>query len=530
MPLRPDLLVSEDQLPERVDVVVVGAGSAGSVVASRLSQRRDRRVLLIEAGSALPSEASLTPGDAFAALDPDHLHVATTSPQPGLGGRAITLATGSGLGGSSSVNLLAWFQGHPEDYRAWARSGATGWDWDEVRPVFRRIEDHAGGQDRFHGAGGPMVIDAPRDLESSHLALLAAGEQAGWPVTRDFNGEQRTGVGTVSVNVRDGARHSVVDGYLDPADSRDNLRITLGARVARLLVERGRAVGVVLDDGRTVRAEERVVLTAGALRTPQLLMLSGIGPAGHLREHGIEVVVDSPEVGQGLQDHPMVPAVWAVRSGRTYLDAHDEASVRAYRSSRRGPLASFATVGAMLPLPGDGQAPSVQALFYLLGLDGGMRPLDRPAVTATIALLTPHSRGSVRLSSADIADGPVVDPGYLSDPRDLSRLRQGLEQIRELMGARALGTVVGEQVFPPAEAAGPEVDDWIRANVQTQWHPTGTVRMGRAASAPTDERLAVRGVDGLSVADASVMPSIPRGNTQAPTIMVAERAASFIDA
>ncbi|MEU4657024.1 GMC family oxidoreductase N-terminal domain-containing protein [Streptomyces sp. NPDC023723] len=529
MPIRPDLLITEDRLPEQVDVVVVGAGSAGSVVASRLSQRPGRRVLLVEAGSALPTEKSATPGDAFAALSPDNLHAATTPPQHALDGRTITLATGSGLGGSSSVNLLAWFHGHPADYRGWAGSGAAGWDWNDVQPVFRRIEDHAGGPDRFHGAGGPMVIDAPRDLEPSHLALLAAGAEIGLPVTRDFNGEHRTGVGIVPVNVRDGRRHGVVDGYLNPAAGRDNLRAALGIRVARVLIERGRAVGVVLGSGQVVRAEERVVLTAGALRTPQLLMLSGIGPAQHLREHGIEVVLDSPRVGQGLQDHPMVPAVWAITSGRTYLDAHDEASVRAYRLSRRGPLAHFATVGAMLPLSEDGPAPSVQALFYLLGLDGRMRPLARPAATATISLLTPHSRGSVRLSSADIADEPVVDPNYLGDPRDLPRLRQGVERIQELMRAHALDEIVGERLFPPPDAAGPEIDDWIRANVQTQWHPTGTVRIGRDATLPADERLAIRGVAGLSVADASVMPSVPRGNTQAPTIMVAERAASFID-
>ncbi|MFI6090716.1 GMC family oxidoreductase [Streptomyces sp. NPDC051218] len=530
MSIRSDLLITEEQLPEQVDVIVVGAGSAGSVVASRLSQRPDRRVLLLEAGTALPTEASSIPGDAFAALGPDNLHVATTTPQRGLDGRTISLATGSGLGGSSSVNLLAWFQGHPEDYRAWARSGAEGWDWDDVQPVYRQIEDHAGGPSRFHGSGGPMIIDAPRDLEPTHFALIAAGEQAGMPVTRDFNGEQRTGVGTASVNIRDGARHSVVDGYLNPAADRDNLHVALEARVARVLIEEGRAVGVVLASGQVVRARERVVLSAGALRTPQLLMLSGIGPAQHLREHGVEVVVDSPEVGQGLQDHPMVPAVWEITSGRTYLDAHDETSVLAYALSRRGPLASFATVGAMLPLPADGPAPSIQALFYLLGLDGQMQPLARPAVTATIALLTPHSRGSVRLASADIADGPVIDPGYLSDPRDLPRLRQGGERIRALMRAPALEKIVGEQLFPPESAADAEIDDWIRANVQTQWHPTGTVRIGRDKTSPLDARLAVRGVDRLSVADASVMPSIPRGNTQAPTIMVGERAAAFFDA
>lgn len=527
MPVPLDLLVTGPEVPDRVDVVVVGAGTAGSVVAARLSERPDRRVLAVEAGTAVPTERTSTPGTAFYALGEDNLHLTTTTPQRGLGGRRIGMATGKGLGGGSSVNLLAWFHGHPEDYAGWARSGAAGWDWSDVQPVLRSMEQHARGADAFRGAAGSMAVDVPRDLEPAHLAFVAAGEEVGLPVTRDFNGAQRTGVGLADSTVRDGARHSVVDGYLGPAAGRDNLRIALGTRVARVLVERHRAVGVVLDDGRVVRADERVVLAAGALRTPQLLLLSGVGPARQLREHGIDVVVDSPQVGEGLQDHPMVPVVWAVTSGRTLLDAQDEAR-RAYRLLRRGPLGSLATVGAMLPLPGDGPAPSVQALLYLIGLDGTMQPIGRPAATVTVALLTPHSRGTVRLASGDAADEPIVDPAFLTDPRDLPRLRQGVEAVRDLMRAPAMREFVGEGVFPTDDAVGPDLDEWIVANLQTQWHPTGTVRMGDDPDAPVDARLAVRGVERLAVADASVMPAVPRGNTHAPTIMVAERAASYL--
>lgn len=516
-----------NSLPDMVDVVVVGAGAAGCVVAARSSQDPQREVLLLEAGEATPDELSTTPGTAFQALTPERLHLDETVPQEGLGGRTTILSTGKGLGGGSAVNLFAWFQGDPADYDGWCEGGSVGWGWKDVGPVFRQVEHFSGGADDHHGAGGPMVVDLPRDLEPAHLAFVAAGEQIGLPVTRDFNGAQRTGVGLAQVTIRDGVRHGVVEGYLAPASHRANLRVHLGARVVEVLFDGDRAAGVRLADGRTVRAREAVVLSAGTLRTPQLLMLSGIGPGAHLRELGIDVRHDSPGVGANLQDHPMVTPVWSITSGNTYLDSVGEVPTRSYRLLRRGPQSSFATSGAMLPLPGDGSPASIQALLYLVGLAGG-QPMGEPAVSVTTALLTPFSRGSLRLRSADAADPPLVDPGYLSDPRDVGRLRAGVEQVRQIMEAAAWEGIRGDELIPGAHLRGSALDEWIRATVSTQWHPVGTARTGTDENAVVDPQLRVNGVRGLWVADASVMPRLPRGNTQAPTIVIGERAARWL--
>ena len=355
---------------------------------------------------------------------------------------------------------------------------------------------------------------------------MGACRANGIEVTRDFNGTQRTGAGLVDANVRDGVRDDVVEAYLRPASGRDNLRIALDTPVRRAVLDGGRAVGVELSDGRQVAAE-RVVLTAGALRTPQLLMLSGIGPADHLREHGLEVELDSPGVGENLQDHPMVPLLWSVVAGRTLLDAQDESSRTAYELLRRGPLSAAPTTGAMLTLPGEGAAASIQALFYLVGIAGGTA-LPEPGASVTTALLTPYSRGRVTLRSADPAESPVIDPAYLSDERDLARLRAGVSRVREAMAATPAQATYGAPIAPGAQVSGAMLDDWIRENLTTQWHPVGTARMGTDPLSPVGPNLAVRGVSALSVADASIMPLVTRGNTHAPAVMIAERAARFI--
>ena len=519
-------LMSGD-MPSEVDVIVVGAGAAGCTVAARMSEQSSEQILLLEAGPAVPDAASRVPGATLNRVFGDTLYQDATVPQPTVGGRAIPLQTGRGLGGGSAVNIMSWFQGHPADYDGWASAGADGWSAHEVMPTFRRIEHFAFGADHFHGAGGPMVIDAPRDIDSTQMAFVAAGSEAGFPVSRDFNGSQRTGVGLASVNIRDGERHSVVDGYLLPALGRANLTVRVGQRVDKVVVERRRATGVLLATGHTVRARRAVVLCAGAVRTPQVLMLSGIGPETELRKHGIGVVVDSPGVGANLHDHPTVCPVWEVTSGPTILDALTPDSERAYALLRRGPFSAFARGTAMLPIAGEGDVPAIQVFFVELGLQPGGPPLDTPAVTAVTALMSPASRGTITLASPDPGVPPLLDPAYLSHLDDRRRLSSGLEMIENMFAQPALKAITGDRLLP---TAGANIDECIDATLQTLWHPVGTARMGTDDQAPVSPDLAVKGIERLYVADAAVMPSITRGNTQAPTIMIAERASKLLQA
>ena len=522
-----------------VDFIVVGGGSAGSVVAARLSEDPACSVLLLEAGGENAYPDISIPGKTSELWQGESSWPSPTQPQRAVSDRVVPLLTGTGLGGGSSINAMGWFHGQPADYERWVAAGATGWGWQDVLPVLRSIEDHELGASEYHGSGGPITVSTPSHLHPLALAFAEAGLELGWPLSEDLNGTQRTGISLAPNNIRAGKRHSVVDGYLTPARSRANLAIQTGCRVERVELEGARATGVTCttaSDPRAasfVRARRGVILAAGALRTPQLLMLSGIGPADQLREHGIAVIADAPQVGRGLQDHPAVMLPFRLGDklhgeGRLY-DAPDAA----YQLLRRGPLSalpqSVALVAAGSRATDPAALPEIVIGVSLLGREQGLPGDGTSMAVFTVGLVDPESLGTVRIASGSPGDTPLVDPGYLSAPADRPRLRDGVRMGLALLASPALRDQVELLTGSPLETDA-QIDAYIDATLATFFHPVGTARMGSGADAVVTPNLAVRGFSGLWVADASVMPRIVRGLTQAPTIAIAERAAHFIAA
>jgi choline dehydrogenase len=510
------------------DYIIVGAGAAGCVVAAQLTQDPAVRVLLLEAGGLDSDPDMSVPVGALNTWRGQADWCDFTVPQPQLDGRRVAISAGRVLGGGGTINFTAWCRGHRADYDGWAARGMHGWAWDDVLPYFRRSEDNELGASYYHGTHGPIAVTTPKDVDPLSLAFISAGVEYGLPLNRDFNGAELDGVGLLYSNVREGERSSSARGYLRPALSRPNLTLHTDFRVERLLLENGTARGIVGRDiqGRQVSYEAgTVVLSAGAIRTPQLLMLSGIGPADHLRAHGIDVVLDLPGVGGNFQDHPAAMAAWPMRRGSSLLDqmGTDEAR-ELYATQRRGPLASLVQTAAFLRCAEDAPAPDIVLSPMLFDMTGGGQG---PAMTCLVTLLNPESRGTVRLASADPQTAPLLDPRYLATTRDKRVMVAGLRSALEIFASPTLRASL-DPLAVPAGSADSHLLNSARELLISMNHPVGTCRAGLDRESVVDPSLRVHGMAGLHVIDASVMPDLPRSYTHAPSVMIGERGADLL--
>jgi choline dehydrogenase len=512
---------------EIYDYVVVGGGAAGCVVAARLSESTDRTVLLLEAGGPDTDPEILAPRGVGHLLRGEYDWCDVTVPQSELDHREVSVSAGRTLGGGGAINFLAWFRGHRLDYEDWAAQGMTGWGWDDVLPRFLRSEDSERGMSSLHSAGGPIAVTTAESMNPISLAFIAAGVENGLPFNRDFNGAELDGVGLFPANVRDGQRNSAAHGYLHSIKDRPNLTVRTNALVQRVVLEGGAARGVVFTDvtGQQITVSaDSIVLCAGALRTPQLLMLSGIGPARHLRGLGIDVVHDLPGVGANLQDHPAAMVQWPLIHGKTWIEDFTPENVVRYSATRSGPLASpFGEAAAFLRCGDNAPAPDLQILPLVMDFAGS----SDPVFTCLVVLLKPESRGTLRLRSADPSAKPLIDPRYLAEQADRDLLVKGLRRITEIGSARVLRAYLGA-----ANVSATDTDNVllqsVRDNLISIHHPAGTCRAGIDKNAVVDPMLKVHGIEGLHVIDASIVPGMPRGNTHAPSIMIGERGADLL--
>ncbi len=520
------------------DEVIIGAGSAGCVLAYRLSSDSRRRVLLVEAGGSDAHPYIRMPAGLARLMQlPRFDWGYHTEPEPHLLGRRLWWPRGKVLGGSSSINAMCYVRGRPGDYAHWAQvSGDPGWDWPAVLPYFKRAEDNSRGADAWHAVGGPLGVSDLRHVNPLSRLLIDAAAAAGHPRNPDFNAESQEGFGLYQVTQHDGARCSAARAYLEPARGRSNLRVLTGALAERVRLSGRRACGVRLHHrGRSFDIEAgRVILCAGTLGSPHLLMRSGIGPAPMLRAHGIRVAAHRPGVGRNLQDHPDICTLVATTSHASYDHVNELAAGLRWLLLRDGIGSSnIAEAGgfARSRLAADGECDLQFHFVPALLDDHGRNRLPGRGYTLHACALHPRSRGRLELAGADPRTPPRIHADYLGDAEghDLRLLREGVRMAREIFAQAPFAAVRGMEIFPGAAVQDDAaLDAFVRRKLETIYHPVGTCRMGRDDQAVVDARLRVHGFGNLYVVDASVMPGLPSGNTNAPTIMIAERAADLL--
>jgi choline dehydrogenase len=522
------------------DYVIVGAGSAGCVLANRLSADGRNSVLLLEAGpkdTNLWIHVPLGYGRLFKEKTVNWMY--QTEPEPGLDGRSVFQPRGKVLGGSSSINGLLYVRGQHEDYDRWRQRGNAGWGYDDVLPYFRKAENQQRGADKYHGTGGPLPVSDLGHPDPLSAAFIDAAAETGLPINPDFNGATQEGAGFFQTTTRGGRRASTAVAYLRPAKGRSNLHVETSALAQRILFEGRYARAVEYRQGgvlRTARARREILVSGGAYNSPQLLQLSGVGPAELLKQHGIDIVLDAPGVGNDLQDHLQVRLVTRCSQPVTLNDIlnHPVRRVMAgarYAAFRKGPLTIAAgTSGAFFKTNPRLATPDIQIHFLPFSTDRmGEKLHSFSAFSASVCQLRPESRGSLRIKSADPALPPEIRINYLATETDRAAFIEGVKMLRKILAAPALKPYAVDEILPGSNVTSDEdILAFCRRTGSTVYHPTSTCRMGNDPLAVVDQRLRLRGIEGLRVVDASVMPDLMSGNTNAPTIMIAEKASDMI--